>query len=31
MERRGDAYPYTHDLMSLMQRIEGFGYQVSSL
>ena len=21
----GDAYPYTHDLMSLMQRIEGLG------
>jgi HEPN domain-containing protein len=24
----GDAYPYTHDLMSLMQRIEGLGYPV---
>ncbi len=24
----GDAYPYTHDLMSLMQRLEGLGYQV---
>ena len=24
----GDAYPYTHDLMSLMQRLEGLGHQV---
>lgn len=24
----GDTYPYTHDLMSLMQRLEGLGHQV---
>lgn len=24
----GDAYPYTHDLMSLMRRVEGLGGQV---